>query len=291
VLSHYGCQVLTNNVKETQLLLRALGDVSFEAMHSDFAQCWSIPANACDQGNMQLLKLIFSMESNNSVLPYFSEEDVSGNVINTLLHIELKKPNPSLEVVKLFSAHARHLSGNQKTTSAQRRGSLVGRNNPDADLQPTKESKRPRRVSTFVDILREKPSGLRLGQEFEMKDEENTLYEVRRCLVNFSQKNLQGDAPIHLATLNPHGSQTDTLAMVKLILDEMEDLNLVDAEGRTAMHCAAETNLVEVVDFLLSRRCSAQSQNARGETPLHIGAMRGHWCVGVCGVVCVHVVS
>lgn len=56
---------------------------------------------------------------------------------------------------------------------------------------------------------------------------------------------------------------------LKRLVNIGEDVDGVDEEGNTALHCAAEAGFHEIVSFLLSRGADADAKNDEGDTPLH----------------------
>lgn len=74
--------------------------------------------------------------------------------------------------------------------------------------------------------------------------------------------------PLHIASRKGHS------AVVELLLKHNAASNLPDADGNTALHCAAN---LETVEVLLSTafKTNANIPNRRGRTPLHLAAARG----------------
>ena len=50
----------------------------------------------------------------------------------------------------------------------------------------------------------------------------------------------------------------------------MRRVSLADSEGTTALHIAAATNMVPIVNRLLSQRADVNVCDAQGRTPLHL---------------------
>ncbi|KAK0384519.1 hypothetical protein NLU13_8605 [Sarocladium strictum] len=63
-------------------------------------------------------------------------------------------------------------------------------------------------------------------------------------------------------------------------LSQRIDVNAKDAQGRTALHMAAERGLVLVVEYLLEADADVSRRDLKGNTPLHYALGNGHQDVG-----------
>lgn len=62
--------------------------------------------------------------------------------------------------------------------------------------------------------------------------------------------------------------EAGNLAQVKELAKNLDDVDLVDATGRTGLMNAASRNRIEVIAFLLERGANPNKANANGTTPL-----------------------
>ena len=63
----------------------------------------------------------------------------------------------------------------------------------------------------------------------------------------FNDINFKGLTPAHKAVLNATGSDLD---LIKLFINDLEDKNPTDVDGRTLLHIAAFEGDVDVVQLL-----------------------------------------
>lgn len=73
-----------------------------------------------------------------------------------------------------------------------------------------------------------------------------------------------------------HYASTGDLDKLVAALDQGEDINAQDPEGRTMLHWAVDRDKVTVVKELLGRKASPNVQDADGMTPLHYAASCEH---------------
>ncbi|KAG3012178.1 hypothetical protein PC119_g12949 [Phytophthora cactorum] len=73
-----------------------------------------------------------------------------------------------------------------------------------------------------------------------------------------------------------HYASTGDLDKLVAALDQGEDINAQDPEGRTMMHWAVDRDQMTVVEELLRRKASPNIQDAEGMTPLHYAASCEH---------------
>ncbi len=58
--------------------------------------------------------------------------------------------------------------------------------------------------------------------------------------------------------------------MTKMLLDRGADINLGEREGRTPLHCAAQTNRPKIAEILIERGARLDIRDDRGRTPLQV---------------------
>lgn len=80
--------------------------------------------------------------------------------------------------------------------------------------------------------------------------------------------NKDGQSPLHLAVRS-----CPRLALVDA-LTTLQDVNLADAEGRTALWYAASLGRADIADLLLRKNALPGIADSHGMTPLHIAALR-----------------
>ncbi|KUF89948.1 hypothetical protein AM588_10002478 [Phytophthora nicotianae] len=73
-----------------------------------------------------------------------------------------------------------------------------------------------------------------------------------------------------------HYASTGALDKLVAALDQGEDINAQDPEGRTMMHWAVDRDQMTIVEELLRRKASPNVQDAEGMTPLHYAASCEH---------------
>ncbi|KAI9908813.1 hypothetical protein PsorP6_004088 [Peronosclerospora sorghi] len=87
-----------------------------------------------------------------------------------------------------------------------------------------------------------------------------------------------------------HYASTGELGKMVDALDQGEDINAHDFEGRTMMHWAVDRDQMSVVEELLRRKASPNIQDADGMTPLHYAAICEHEEMAHL-LVCFHLIS
>ena len=75
---------------------------------------------------------------------------------------------------------------------------------------------------------------------------------------------------LHIASLNCH------VAVIRLLVERMADINIRNANNSTALHLAAFSGCEEIINILLDNGMSVDLTNADNYTPLHISATRGN---------------
>ncbi|KAL3667091.1 hypothetical protein V7S43_008033 [Phytophthora oleae] len=73
-----------------------------------------------------------------------------------------------------------------------------------------------------------------------------------------------------------HYASTGDLEKLVTALDQGEDINAQDPEGRTMLHWAVDRDQTTIVEELLRRKASPNIQDADGMTPLHYAASCEH---------------
>lgn len=67
------------------------------------------------------------------------------------------------------------------------------------------------------------------------------------------------------------------LSEVKRLIDMGADVNWTDFDGSNALHWAVVSNSgAEIIDYLISCKCSVAKEDVAGQTPLHVGAQVGN---------------
>lgn len=96
------------------------------------------------------------------------------------------------------------------------------------------------------------------------------------CILN--TPNVRDDVwqrlPIHIAASKGH------LAFLKLLLENFEDVNVKDSDGRTALHWAAIFGNKDVAELLLKSGANVNGAQRDGFTPLYAATCFGH--IDVC---------
>merc|ERR1719269_81194 len=64
----------------------------------------------------------------------------------------------------------------------------------------------------------------------------------------------------------------DQLSVVKVLIDAKANLNDVDSAGNSAVHFAAGSGRLKVLEHLLARGAAASKANQQGQTPLAVAA-------------------
>ncbi|KAL8591724.1 hypothetical protein ACOMHN_061816 [Nucella lapillus] len=78
-------------------------------------------------------------------------------------------------------------------------------------------------------------------------------------------------SPLHVATEFNHPS-----VMCEVLKHPQLDVNIIDMDGRTALHSACTFGLFEAASLLLGHSADASKKNALGSTPLHLAVMGPH---------------
>jgi len=63
---------------------------------------------------------------------------------------------------------------------------------------------------------------------------------------------------------------------VKVLVDAEANLNLIDADGRSALHAAAQEGSAEVITILVCAKAKLNLVDKSGYTPLISAASKGH---------------
>jgi len=100
-------------------------------------------------------------------------------------------------------------------------------------------------------------------------DVHNLKYLVNcGCKIN-GKVSIFGEAPIHQSIKSTKPSNTETL---KIILDCGADVNLVDNNGWTALHHAAEKGDMNAANILIESKANVNAFSNARKTPLHLAA-------------------
>ena len=85
-----------------------------------------------------------------------------------------------------------------------------------------------------------------------------------RIIVNHEDSNRE--APIHVA------SRCGNISILELLIDHGSNMSLVDAKGRSCLHCATQSGYDACLDFLLSTGCGflLDEKDYQGYTCLHL---------------------
>jgi len=83
---------------------------------------------------------------------------------------------------------------------------------------------------------------------------------------------ITGEAPIHKAVLSTTKKEIKCKALETIITCEA-NLNIIDANGWTALHHAAYTGDLESVKIIISKGALVNAYSNQGRTPLHFAAM------------------
>jgi ankyrin repeat protein len=66
------------------------------------------------------------------------------------------------------------------------------------------------------------------------------------------------------------------LEVVRILVERMDDINIINAEHDTALHSAARSGNAEIITILLDKGMSVDLTNVNGSTPLHLSAQYAH---------------
>ena len=102
-----------------------------------------------------------------------------------------------------------------------------------------------------------------------------SLLEANHLKVHINEAIVNGDSLLHLALKTNHVySQTEQL--VQYLLENKADIEKRDQNGNTALHVAAERNMIKVVKIFMIHGAMIKSKNNNGDTALCLAATNGH---------------
>ncbi|KAI9462203.1 ankyrin repeat-containing domain protein [Boletus coccyginus] len=167
-------------------------------------------------------------------------------------------------------------------------------------------------VENGVDVLAHASDGdpvLHIALQSLSYDDDNTL-EMVKVLVGYGcnplEANPRGVTPLHIAvqlgqistarylltlgarlppdllvSLNSDLSSWSTLPMIRFLVENAVNLRTKASDRDSVLHTALrcfndDSDLLEVVEFLVGYGCDPLEANSRGETPLHIAAKRNY---------------
>ncbi|XP_046850055.1 poly [ADP-ribose] polymerase tankyrase-1-like isoform X2 [Xenia sp. Carnegie-2017] len=81
------------------------------------------------------------------------------------------------------------------------------------------------------------------------------------------------DSSLHYAVAAPSAKRK---VMIDMLMKKGGDINLVNRDGVTALHIAAEKSHLDVLEVLLKNDASVNATDNLGQTPLHSAANAGH---------------
>lgn len=98
-----------------------------------------------------------------------------------------------------------------------------------------------------------------------------TAAESGANLIIVNHEDYNKEAPIHVA------SRCGNVEILELLIDHGANMTLVDAKGRTCLHCTTQSGYHSCLDFLLSTGCNMmlEERDDQGYTCLHI-AVKGN---------------
>ena len=88
------------------------------------------------------------------------------------------------------------------------------------------------------------------------------------------KKSITAKAPIHSSIDYTVKAKDDS--MLKTIIKCGADLNIVDANGWTALHHACEKGDIKVIEILISENVIVNAYSNKGYYPIHIAALNNH---------------
>ncbi|XP_028152500.1 ankyrin-1 isoform X1 [Diabrotica virgifera virgifera] len=92
---------------------------------------------------------------------------------------------------------------------------------------------------------------------------DNELYHVDTCNINLRTPLMYAVAACHTE-------------IIEYLLQCNADVRKADVYDRTALHCACEVNLENVIEILIGKGSSLDVKTSSGETPLHICVRKGY---------------
>ena len=98
---------------------------------------------------------------------------------------------------------------------------------------------------------------LHIAAKHNMTPAISQLLTIMQCNV----QNKDGDTPLHLAA-----SSSKTAVISKLLAHQQYDINAQNKKGNTPLHLACYKRSLDVVKVLLTKRCSTNISNKKGET-------------------------
>ncbi|XP_065224861.1 uncharacterized protein LOC135848789 [Planococcus citri] len=104
--------------------------------------------------------------------------------------------------------------------------------------------------------------------------EQGDFEELKNCIAkgaDIRAKSINSWSALHFASRGP------SLEVVKFILNQNLDANVINAEGQNPLHIAASNGRKNIVEFFITKAgISANSPDQFRRTPLHFAAKNGH---------------
>ena len=101
---------------------------------------------------------------------------------------------------------------------------------------------------------------------------ENCLSRLLKAGLNINDKDIIGEAPIHIAAKSNSNSEKK----VKFLLENNADVNITNNDLNTPLHFACRHNTSIVVNILLEYNANVNAQNSNGSTPMHYARLNIH---------------